>query len=459
MRRKILLAVFSSLVLIGCSGGGEVGKSISSSPPPPPSSNPSKPTYLIAGNTLYSMKGLASLTFKNAVVMQRLGGFATNRGSVQVVTTHNGTSLITLNVSDPDSPFAYLYAQVNGTELPQHPYFSLNSGGVVVTLNGFDYVNNQTFTNSSFVKITITSGTGTLKYSFSTGGNAEGQTFTVNPYRLYNLINQGGNTVLDLGDYFTAYKIYFNRLPDVQVVGTSSCPVNGVDTNNDSVIDLWEIPPYPNGFNDCISIAPNNVDGIGYNISYSTDGTNFSPFNNPTNINLTISQGQTLNKTIWVREYIDPATTIPDTIDRVVTVRKENDLAPGTSPLGVVCHDNQTNFNTSISDGGSCTFVDPGNNSVAGTITVSGVDVNYGNCYVRVQKDGSDVFNSSVQPCNNISVTYTVNASDRGTGNHSLSFGIYKLFSTGTGNFASQIDQVDITYLVNQAPTVSGTGP
>ena len=284
-------------------------------------------------------------------------------------------------------------------------------------------------------------------------GNSEGKSFTINNFALYNLFTQGSNNVLDLGDYFSSYTLQFNKLPVLSVVPSNNCPVNMVDTNNDGVNDRFEIPPNY----DCISLSFSNDDGISYNAEYSLDnGNTYNPINFGTVFDWTslgLAQGVASDKDIKVREYIDSAQTIQDSKTYTLTLYKDKEFPGGLTGQAT---DNTTGDTFTVNDGDIITFADPGTNSSAGVISVSGSSALYGDCRVYIVNDGNinNIVFDQVMPCNSINASYTVPASEKGTGNHSIEINIDKIYQNGNNsNQNINIDYFAITYKVNQTPT------
>ncbi len=285
--------------------------------------------------------------------------------------------------------------------------------------------------------------------------NSEGKTFEISALNLYNKIQQGDKIVLDLGDYFSSFKIRFNALPKPKIVGTHDCPVNPVDTNGDGVYDRYEIP----SISDCVSVKFVNLDGLGYNAQYSRNGTNFNNIDYNSTYNLTslnLPQGNTTNPTLYVKEYLDEGQTILDqkTIT-LPTIYKEIDKVGNTDLIGTI-QDYTTGNTWNVGDGIMVEFADPGNNTNAGIIKINGSSAPYGNCKVWVRKDDNDLYWTDPMPCNNITANYTVPASDKGTGGHGIEFIVYKQYKTGESSYMDDvIDRFSIGYQVNEAPTTN----
>ena len=398
---------------------------------------------------LYSEYGNAKLKIKNAVLIRDTTRAGTEH-TTELAVPHTGTSSIQLQINDGDSDYVYVYGKIGNSNLADDSKFGINSGEEIVQVSGKDYSNDEQFTNEKMIKVSISDGTGTLNWRYTDNtGNSEGQTFEINTLRLYNLLTQGSEKVLDLGDYFSSFKIKFNALPQPQIVGTNNCPVNAVDTNNDGVADRYEIPPNY----DCVSIRFNNPDNLSYNPQYSLDGTNFNDLDYDTTYDiesLGLSQGSTTTKTITVKEYLDSEQTVLDQGTKTLpTIYKDVDKVGNTDLNGTV-QDYATGNTWSVGDLGTAEFADPGSNENAGVITVTGSSANYGTCNVYIRKDGT-VLSNQTMPCNNINVSYTVPASDKGTGWHGIEFYIYKQYNNGSKEVG--VDRFTIDYKVNESPS------
>ena len=473
MKKKFLIyAIFSvgALMLNSCGGGG--GGSAYN----PPSSgninqpvveNPQPPVEL--GNTIYSVNGTAKLVFKDGVVIDNLNSAAlytqaNNLGNKTVVVPHTGTSSVQLQINDNDSNKVYVLGEVNGNPLTSHPFFGINNNtGSVQNISGYDPVVNKNLNNYPAVVVSIVNGQGTLDWKFQdTTGNSEGQSFTVSNYRLANVINQGNNNYIDVGDYFPTYVLQFNALPSLSIVGTNNCPVNKVDTDNDGKIDRLEIPPnIDNLTGNCIAFSFSNSDNISYNAQYSTDGTNYNPitFGNTYTQSFNVGQGQSTTLTLKVKEFIDQAQTISDSKSFSFTVYRDKDKRlTGDSSLTATCSDATTGNSWTVGDGGICNFADPGTNTTAGTIRVQGSSATYGNCVVEVYKnlDFTTPVLSVNTPCNNIDITYNIPESDKGAGQIPMDFIVFKIYENGSqSRYKDIIDSITIVYSVNQAPTTN----
>ena len=455
------LAAYGILILSSCGGGGG-GDGISQEQPvnqqpsepvaekPQPGTPTDDVQVITTGNTLYSVNGTAQLIFTDGVIISNAGSLnpeANNRGTTIVLVPHTGSSSILLNINDPDSTLVYVLGDINNSPLTQHNFFGINSGGQKKAISGYDTLLQQDLTNYQAVEVQITNNQGTLDWKFQDNtGNSEGQTFTVSNMRVANLISQGSNNIIDVGDYFETYKIQFNALPVPSIVGTADCPVYKASTR-------YEIPPTK----DCVSFQFQDPDSAGSNPQYSLDGTNFNAISyaqtyNATGLNL--NGGDTYNLSIIVKETLDTTNNITDQKTVSFTIYKDKNNTGNTS-LTATCNDTTTGNRWNVNDNGSCEFVDPGDNQNAGTITVSGSSAPNGNCTVEIWKDNNKV-STVTNTCNAINASYTVPASDKGTGNHTLVFKVYKEYSTGTSSPTTvQIDQFTITYKVNQPPTIN----
>jgi len=408
-----------------------------------------------SGAVLRSEYGTSILRIKDGVLIG--GNVRGSEYTKEIVVKHTGAESIELEINDGDSDSIYVFGKVGNTNLTNDSKFGINNGGQIVQISGKDYQNDVVFDNENMIKVPINNGQGTLNWKYVDGtGSSEGKTFVITALNLYDKIQQGSETVLDLGDYFSSFKITFNALPKPMVVGTPNCPVNPVDTDNDGVYDRFEIPLNY----DCVSIQFTNPDGIGYNPQYSEDGTNFNDidYSNPINLtSLGLSQGSTMNKQITVREYVDEDLTILDQVNRTVSgIYKDVDKVGNTDLVGTV-QDYTTGNTWTVNDLGAAEFVDPGSNDKAGKITVTGSSAPYGTCDVHVVKDGNELYNQTM-PCNNINISYEVPASDRGTGWHGVEFKVYKIYKTGPNDNDREenfIDNILVSYKVNETPTTN----
>ena len=464
MKGKLIFGVLlsASYILYSCGGGSGSSDTVANntngnnnSSAPNPVSN-----IIISSDTISSVYGTASMKFKDGVVYKNTTDnsvsiqSANNKGNITIIVPHKGTSSITLNISDPDDNKVYVTGDVNGSPLASNSFFGINSNGTVKNISGYDYQSNKDFNNYPAIEVGITNGSGTLDWKFQDlSGNSEGQSFTISNFALYNLFTQGSQNVLDLGDYFNTYTLQFNKLPVLSVVPSNNCPVNMVDTNNDGVYDRFEIPPNY----DCISLSFSNDDGVSYNAEYSLDnGNTYNPINFGTAFDWTslgLAQGVVSNKNVGVREYIDSAQTILDSKTYTLTLYKDKEF-PGN--LTGSATDNSTGSTFAVNDGDIITFGDPGTNSNAGVISVSGSSADYGDCRIYIVKDrdiNNPVFDE-IQPCNSINASYTVPASDKGTGTHTLELGVDKIYKISNNtNKNVNIDYFAIGYKVNQSPT------
>ncbi len=406
---------------------------------------------------LYSEYGLASLKFNNTVLVEKI--VITRSGNFhnkEIFVPHNGTQSVQLTVTVNDGDDNEIYVAIknnNGRNLVEDPVFGINNNsGEIVQVSGVDTENND-YNNYKMVKVPLTNGQGTLDWKYVKA--MEGQVVDME-IDLYNKFDQGSETVLDLRDYFSSFKLHGNTLPNIVIKPTPYCPVNPVDTNNDGTVDRYEIPPNY----DCVSIGFTNPGDVGFNPRYSLDGTNFNPidFDNPVNVNsLNLAQGNTMTKQVWIKEYLDSNNTIVDQTTKTTPTIYKDVRKVGNTELIATYHDNTTGNEWVVNDLGGGEFADPGSNDTAGTITVTGSSATYGTCDVHVRKNGNELYNQTM-PCNNINISYTVPASDKGAGWQGMEFKVYKIYKKGPNDTDTQeifVDNLAVDYKVNKTPTTN----
>ncbi|TCK06285.1 hypothetical protein CLV27_0086 [Phorcysia thermohydrogeniphila] len=432
------------LLLSSCGGGGSNVSQVSEQ----------TDQQIVVNPVIESSSGIALLKFKNAVLIEEPTRASYNR---VVVAPHTGATNVQLEIRDVDNPYVYVYAKVNGVDLPNDPKFGIVDGsGTVETLTAHDLVNNEDITDTKFIKVSIDPETKTsiltFNYADSTG-NSEGMTFNVNPFRLYNLVTQDNSNILDLGDYFESFVIEFNHLPIVEFTVSDNCPANKVEIDGQLV--RLEIPPSKN----CVALSFTNVDSKGFSPQFSVDnGTTWSDidYSSPNDANVTIEPGNKFSSfSLQVKEALDDSGTIFDSVQRTINVEVYRDVNKvGASGLNIEVNDLNSGNTWNVSDGDSVVFVDPRDNTNAGTIRISGSSASYGRCNVYIKKDGTTVATVTDLPCSSIDATFTAPATDRGTGEHTLTFEVKKVYSTGTGTFEDTVDGVTVIYKVNQAPQI-----
>jgi len=466
----------SALMLNSCGGGGgseSVYSPSSGNDNQPVVENPqpgvNEPVYnppTEEGNIIYSVNGKALLIFKDGVIIdnhlssQSIKAL-TNKGPKTVIVPHTGANSVLLQVNDVDSNEVYVLGEVEGNPLTSHPYFGINnSSGQIININGYDPLLNQNLNNYPTIKVSINNGQGTLDWKFQDiTGNSEGNTYSITNLRLVNLLPQGDTNYLDIGDYFQNFDIKFNALPTFNVVGTQNCPVNKVDTDGDGVYDRFEIPLNLNNFTgNCIAFYFSNPDNISYSPQYSLDNGN--TWNNITyeqteEKSFVLNPGQKVTIDVKVKEFIDQNQNISDSKKiGTFTIFRDEDRC-GNTQLQGTCTDSTTGNSWNVSDLGSCYFADPGNNSTAGTIEITGSSALYGQCRISVLKNNVEI-DSQIQPCNNINYTYIVPATDKGKGTQWLDFIILKLYDKGSQAkfYEGGVDCFSLGYRVNQTPTI-----
>jgi len=409
---------------------------------------------IVVNPVIESASGIALLKFKNAVLIEEPTRASYNK---VIVAPHTGATDVQLEIRDVDNPYVYVYAKVNGVDLPNDPKFTIvGDSGTVESLTAYDLVNDENIANAKFIKVSIDPETKksilTFNYADSTG-NSEGMTFNVNPFRLYNLITQDTSNFLDLGDYFESFIIEFNHLPTVEFTVSDNCPANKVEMNG--VLTRLEIPPSK----DCVALTFTNVDGKGFSPQFSVDnGNTWSDidYSSPNDITISLESGNTLSSfSLQVKEALDDGGTIFDSVQRTINVEVYRDVNKvGASNLAIQVNDLNSGNTWNVNDGDSIVFVDPRDNANAGTIKISGNSAPYGTCIVYIKKDGTTVATVPDLPCSSINATFTAPASDRGTGEHTLTFEVKKVYSTASGTFEDTVDGVTVTYKVNQAPQI-----
>ena len=449
------LVLTSAFLFTGCGGGSSIGQN---EPQPGQESPPGSGEVITQGNVLYSVNGTAMLVFKDGVIISRTNTLepqANNKGDKTVLVPHTGASSIQLKINDSDSNIVYVLGEINNQSIAEHSFFGINSGGQIETITGYDSLLQKDLSNYKAIKVSINNGQATLDWKFQdNSGNSEGSIFTVQKMRVANLFSQGNKNYIDVGDYFNNYNLQFNTLPVPNIVPTSNCPINIVGAEGPV---SYEIPPTK----DCISLRFDNVDDVGYNPQYSLDNGN--TFNNIDfnqiydSGNLGIQQGSTKNVSIITKEFLDQNNTISDQKTFVFPVYKDKNNIGNTS-LQATCSDNTSNNSWNVGDAETCEFADPGSNQNAGTITVSGSSAQNGTCRVVVIKDGdnNNPIDDKLMSCNSINISYTVPASEKGTGNHTLVVQVSKRYIIGDDSSTEiQIDQFTITYKVNKAPIIN----
>ncbi len=431
-KKALLLGAVLNLPFIGCGGGSSTSDN---------TTNNTNTQPKVGENYITSVYGTAKLVFKNGVIKSTntpTGVYAQgNQGNVVVYLPHTGGDF-TLTANNPDDPATYVYAVSNGTNLCNDASFSIvSTNASCVNVSGYDYANNQTFTNEPMIKINHAQATETA--TFHLQGN-EGQTKTMSVFRLYDLIQQGNNTVLNLGDYFQSFTIQFNDMTNAAVVSDTTCPA--FDDGNGNVHVPYNAT--------CLKIKLEDVDTIGTNHQYSLDGgTTWQTFTSPYTLQLDVSglaPGSSQNVRVDVEEQIGTANgnAIWDSISYVWNVIK--DAQPG---INAYCVDNVSGNTWNVNSGDTCVFSDPqGNTGIQYYVKITLNDT--GTCNVVVYKDGTQVDNQTMS-CANLQYAYGIDASEKGTRVHNVSIEVYR---TDYGS-PVLIGNVNVNYRVNVAPTLS----
>ena len=441
--KGVLSGTVALLLLLSSCGGGGTNLSQESG---------QTDQQIVVNPVIESVYGYAQLKFNNAVLISTRDSF-----NEQILAPHTGVTGVQLEVKDIDSPFVYVYAKVNNVALPDDQKFKIvDDSGMVETLSGHDLANDEDINEIKFIKIPIDPETKksvlTFNYTDSTG-NSEGLIFNINPFRLYNLVTQDGSNLLDLGDYFESFVIRFNHLPTVELTVSENCPANKIEGDGDLM--RLEIPPTKN----CIALKFTNEDENGFSPQFSVDnGETWNDINysQPNDATINLDPGDTISSlNVLVKESLDDTNTIVDSVQRTINVPIYKDVnKAGASDLTITVSDFNSGNTWNVNDGDSVVFVDPKENENAGSIRITGSSAPYGRCVVYIKKDGSTVATVPDLPCSSIDVSFTAPATDKGTGDHTLTFEVKKVYSTGNGTFEDTVDGVSVTYKVNQAPQI-----
>ena len=469
--KKLIIAFVGGIGIISCGGGvystGANGE-LNSAPPTSTSEN-SESNLTPLGKTIESEYGTASMVFQDGVVYEELPNqdngnnetklYRANYYYKKVVVPHTGTKSVELKISDPDSTEVYVLGEV-GKEgkvpLGNFSFFGIVKGsGKLEKINGYDSLKMTKLSNYPAIKVQIKKGQGILNWKFQdSSGNSEGKTYVISKLRAGDLLKQGDDNYIDVGDYFKEFYLYFNALPNVWGDLSENCPFNAVDTNGDGKIDRYEIPPSK----DCIEIRFGKGDSISYNPQYSLDGHTFHNiiYGSPIIISpLMLKQGSTISKQIIVREYIDSSLTIMDQTTRTINIYKDIDREGHTNLVGTV-KDYTSGHTWNVKDSETIVFADSTYYTI-GEITVKGSSAPHGTCYVSIKKDGKEVKGKEVS-CDYINVDYKISSADKGTGYHTLEFVVYKYYKAYKGGKLTyekfKIDKFTVNYKVNISPSV-----
>ncbi len=430
-RNLLLLSALLSTKLIGCKG--------TASDATETQNNQTYPTA--EQNYITSVYGTAKLVFKNGVVKYQSspsGVYAqSNQGTVTVYLPHTGGEF-SLTVNNPDDPATYVYAVSNGTNLCNDPSFStVSANASCVNVSGYDAVNNQTFTDEPMIKINHSQATETATFRLQ---GSEGQTKTMSIFRLYDLLQQGNKPALNLGDFFRSFNVRFNDITNATVVSDATCPALDDGAGNVHV-------PYNAT---CLKIKLEDADTVGTNHRYTLDGgTTWQTFNPPHTIQLDVSglaAGSSQSIGVGVREQVGSVNGNAVWDSKSYTWKVIKDSQPG---INLYCTDNISGNTWSVNSGGTCVFSDPrGSTGVQYQIKFTLNDS--GTCNVVVYRNGTRVDNQTM-PCANLQYSYSIDASEKGTGTHSVSVEIYRT------DYGSPVltGSASVNYRVNTAPTVS----
>jgi len=433
MRKRESIALLICGVLLVSCGGGEGSTTTTSQP----SQQPSSPRY--GDNYIISVYGTAKIEFPNGVVMtnqQTTQGLTTqaSQGSVVVYLPHTGGQA-NLTVNNPDSSATYIYMTSNGNNIYNNPSFSLGSFNLSWEQVSCVATDGNTYSNEFMVKLAHSSPQGTGTFNFNL---PEGQTTTLDNFKLYDLIQQ--NNVCNLSDYFDPYIVKANTMPNVQPMNTFSCPFMDLGSGNYSV-------PYNAT---CFEVNISDVDNVGSNHQYSLDGISWHSITLPGNVQIDVSSlpaGSSQQINLYIKETItNGSVSFEDVKNYTFNVHKQ-------AVITIYCNDGKTGNVWQVNNGETCEFTDPTQGSNAPythSIDIVFNDDTTNNCRVEVYKNNNLVY-QRIYPCNALNYSYVLDNADTGTGQHQLDVKVYKDY----GGSEVLIDAKTFYYRINKAPTVT----
>ncbi|TCK06284.1 FG-GAP-like repeat-containing protein [Phorcysia thermohydrogeniphila] len=425
-----------------------------------------------------SANGKAKITVFNAALTE-----SDSRTEYQqtVLIPHVGTTM-KIDVEDVDNDKVYIYGFYtedalicsNSASSDSCSYMEV-SGGVSIgnILNNEKFVlstdngaytekvtatatDGSAFSEEDMIVVPLTNGQGSLIFDFlspvcgACGRIWEGRSTGIT-LKLYNLITQGENKVLDLGDYFNPFTIKINALPRISF-GGETCSASSTKTYLAEVGDVYTVTIPPDS--QCLTFKFQNQDGEGFNPAYSYDGLAYEDIDYSLQItkNFTLSQGENTTVTVGVKESLDEGGNIWDSGTYILKIYRDS-FNPDSPKVTVKCRDLSTGAIWNAVNWGSCPFGDPQDATTdAGSITITGSTSVEGTCTVRLYKGDTLVSENTSQTCSNINVTYTVKGDEAGSGVVPLTVKVFKNYSNGTETVEKQIDQFTVGYAVNQSP-------
>jgi len=428
-----------------------------------------------------SAKGKAKLTIFNAVLLE---SSSRDGYEQEVLIPHSGTTM-KMDLKDPDSDKVYIYGFYNESAIicSENPsscsYMIINNGvsignilnndkfvlhtdgGVTTETVTAEATDGSSFSDEEMIVVPVENKQGSLIFDFLTplcgacklawGGRSSSIDF-----KLYNLITQGGEQLLDLGDYFSPLRIRVNAPPKLSF-GGATCVASATQGYNseDGIVYTVTIPPD----SQCLTFKFLNDDGISFYPAYSYNNSVYEDIDYDLEItkNFTLSQGENTTVTVGVKESLDEAGTVWDSETYTLKIYRDS-FNPDSPKITVRCRDLSTNQIWSAVNWGSCPFGDPEDvDADAGTITISGSTSAEGYCTVRLYKGNTLVSENTSQLCTHINVTYTVKGSEADSGVVPLVVKVFKNYSNGTGTVEKQIDNFTVGYAVKQSPDFSNS--
>ncbi len=379
-----------------------------------------------------SAYGRAKIEFREGIV--KLSADAQTEEITVYLPSKGGT--FNLKIINAGYQYIYLYGLSNGVNICNDSSINIRGkNATCVRVSGYDSTNKEKFVNEPMVKIDARN---SMEGNFFNVKGEEGKKKSMEVLRIYHVADQskGGDVILE--DYFPSFNIYFNDITDVSSVSDAECP-----SYKDRAGNIY----VPNS-GVCIKLVLNDLDNVGVNHQYSSDGGHtWKPFSPSEKIKINISDispGSSKTITLGIKEQIGIVNNKPvwDTIEYPLNVVKE-----ANAGINAYCIDTLTNNTWQINNGDTCVFVDPkGNTGDLYFVRITYNDT--GNCEIKVIKDGT-LNNSINAPCNGLIYEHPINASEKGTGIHTLTFEIYKDYE---GN-SVMMDSLTMNYRVNVAPT------
>jgi len=481
MRERLFLL---SLLLILSSCGGGMSDSLNGVS----ESSSGSTSEEVPKVEITSVNGKAKITIFNAALTE-----SNSRAKYQqtVLIPHTGTTM-KIDVQDVDSNKVYVYGSYtqdalncsnsssfctltevsNGLafgNILNNEKFSLKTdNGVFTEKVTATATDGSSFSEEDMIVIPLTNNQGSFIFDFLSpvcgicGRIWEGRSTAID-FKLYNLITQGEEKVLDLGDYFKPFKVKINALPRISF-GGNSCPAASFKTYSvEDERDVYTVTIPPDS--QCLTFKFRNEDEEGFYPAYSYEGSEYEDIDYSLQItkNFPLSQGENTTVTISVKEALDADGDIWDSGNYTLKIYRDSfnpdspkitvkcrDLSTGVSPVGAPKWD--------VVNWGSCPFGDPGDSTAnAGVITISGSTSVHGTCTVRLYKSSTLVAEFPSENCANIDVTYIVKGSEAGSGVVPLTVKVFKEYSNGTGTVEKQIDEFILGYAVKQSPDLESS--